>query len=102
MRWLGPLLIILSIPLLFRWVPRNGLYGFRVPATLRSDAVWYEVNARSARHFILLGALLVALDFAIPLSLRDAILGSIAVAGLVVVTVVNWRYANRLSRETRV
>ena len=40
MEALGPVLILMSIPLLFRWVPRNRLYGFRVAATLRNDAVW--------------------------------------------------------------
>ena len=96
---LGPVLIVVSIPLLFRWVPRNRLYGFRVPATLRHDAVWYEVNARSARHFLLLGAVMVVLEFAVPRPLRNEILATVAVVGLAVATVVNWRHANRLARE---
>ena len=36
----GVLLAVLSIPPALGWVPRNRVYGFRVPATLRSDAVW--------------------------------------------------------------
>jgi hypothetical protein len=39
MEALGPVLLVLSIPLLLRWVPRNYVYGFRIAATLRSDAV---------------------------------------------------------------
>ena len=31
------LIIVLSIPLIFGLVPRNGLYGFRTPTTLSSD-----------------------------------------------------------------
>lgn len=96
---IGPVLILVAIPLLFRWVPRNRLYGFRVPATLRNDAVWYEVNARFARHCLLLGAIIVVLDFALPRALSDAVLGTVAVVGLVVTTIVNWRYANRLARQ---
>lgn len=96
---LGPVLILVSIPLLFGWVPRNRLYGFRVPATLRHDAVWYDVNARSARHFLLLGAVMVALEFAVPGPLRAEVLGTVGTVGIAVVTIVNWRRANRLARE---
>ena len=99
MEALGPVFILVSIPLLFRWVPRNRLYGFRVAATLRDDAVWYDVNARSARHFLWLGSVMVALEFVLPRSLRNEILSAIAVVGLAVITVVNWRRANRLARE---
>ena len=96
---LGPVLILMSIPLLFGWVPRNRLYGFRVAATLRDDAVWYDVNARSARQFILLGAVMVALEFVLPQPLRTAILGTVAVVGLAAATIVNWRHANRRARQ---
>ena len=102
MEALGPVLVLVSIPLIFRWVPRNRLYGFRVAATLRHDAVWYDVNARSGRQFLVLGALMVALDFVLPLSLRNQILIAFAVVGLAVITVINWRRANRLEREMRV
>jgi len=43
-----PILIILvSVPLIFEWIPRNGLYGFRTPRTLESDAVWYPANKKA-------------------------------------------------------
>jgi len=80
-------------------VPRNRLYGFRVAATLRPDAVWYDVNPRSARHYLFLGAVMVALEFALPRSRRTEILSAVAVVGLAVATVVNWRRANRLARQ---
>lgn len=96
---LGLGLILVSIPLLLRWVPRNRLYGFRVPATLRHDAVWYEVNARSARHLLLLGAVMVVLEFAMPRPLRNEIITTLVVVGLAIETFVDWRYANRLARQ---
>jgi uncharacterized membrane protein len=96
---IGPALILMSIPLLFGWIPRNRLYGFRVPATLRHDAVWYDVNARSARHFLLLGVVMVALEFALPRPPRAAILSTVAVVGLAVAMILNWRHANRLARQ---
>ena len=38
------ILAIVSIPLILRVVPPNGVYGFRVSAT-RSPAIWYPANA---------------------------------------------------------
>ena len=64
-----------------------------VAATLRHDTVWYDVNARSARHFLLLGAIMVVLELALPRSLRNEILGIVAVVGLAVATIINWRYS---------
>ena len=98
MEALGPVLILLSIPLVFRWVPRNRVYGFRVYATLRHDDVWYDVNGRSARQFLLLGVLMVALEFVLPIALRTRVLTALAVMGLAIIIVVNWRRANRLAR----
>lgn len=99
MEAIGPILVLVSIPLVFGWIPRNRLFGFRVPATLRHDAIWYEVNARSARHVLLLGVAMVLLEFASPPTLRVGMLRAVAIVGLAVVTVVDWRYANRLARQ---
>lgn len=96
---IGPALILLSIPLVFRWVPRNRLYGFRVPATLRNDAVWYDVNAHSGRHFLLLGLLMVGLEFVLPRASYGTVLPAVAIPGLAIITIVNWRRANRLARS---
>jgi hypothetical protein len=97
MEAVGPVLIVLSIPLMFGWVPRNRLYGFRVPATLRDDEVWYAINARSARQFCALGLALVTLEFVLPPSLRDATLAGLAFGGFAAITIANWRRANRLA-----
>ena len=51
MEALGPILIVLAVPFLFRWVPRNRVFGFRIAATLRNDSVWYDVNALCASAF---------------------------------------------------
>jgi hypothetical protein len=42
---------------------------------------------------------MVALEFALPRSRRTEILSAVAVVGLAVATVVNWRRANRLARQ---
>lgn len=39
------LFAVISIPLILKAVPPNGLYGFRVRATLTNPAIWYAANA---------------------------------------------------------
>lgn len=99
MEAIGPLLVLLSIPSMFRWIPRNRVYGFRVAATLADASVWYDVNALAARHMMALGLLMVALELLLPLSMRIVVLRVVGVAGLVLITVADWRVANRLLRE---
>jgi hypothetical protein len=48
----GVLLLLLSIPLIRRKIPPNGLYGFRVPKTMNNPELWYLVNAYSARRML--------------------------------------------------
>jgi SdpI/YhfL family protein len=96
---IGSILILTSIPLMLRWVPRNRFFGLRVPATLRSDSVWYDVNALCARHLFLLGVVLVVLEFVLPLSMRIPLLRVVATVGFVAIIVADWRMANRLERQ---
>jgi uncharacterized membrane protein len=96
---LGPVLILLSIPLALRLIPRNRFYGFRIGATLKDDAIWYDVNAHSARHFIILGAVMVVLEFVLPMAFRDQIILALAVIGFVLIAVINSRRANRSASE---
>lgn len=56
-------LAILAIPVLFGWVPRNDVYGVRVPATLSDPDLWYRANAFG-------GAMLLAAAAVCVLSLR--------------------------------
>jgi hypothetical protein len=99
MEALGPVLVVMSIPLLLRWVPRNYVYGFRIAATLRSDAVWYDANALFARHAFRLGLLMIALELILPLSMRNFTLAAVAIIGLAVTVVKDWRTANRWDPE---
>ena len=43
---------VIAVPLILRKVPRNKIYGFRTPATLRDDRVWYEANACFGKAFL--------------------------------------------------
>ena len=39
------LFMIISIPLILRVVPPNGIYGFRTASTQSNSAIWYPANA---------------------------------------------------------
>lgn len=99
MEAIGPILILLSIPLVLRWVPPNRFFGLRVPATLRNESVWYDANALSGRHFILFGLLMVILEFVLPQSARIPVLRILGTVGFVAIVVADWRTANRWARE---
>jgi hypothetical protein len=48
----GILLALLSIPLIRRKIPPNGLYGFRVQKTMDNPELWYLVNHYSAKRLL--------------------------------------------------
>lgn len=102
----GALIVALSVPLMLRRVPPNGVYGLRVPATYKAEQVWYAANAASGRDLFAFGALLVLLAFVPPafgmgspaLEITWAV---VTVVGALVVAAVGWRRANRMLRERR-
>jgi hypothetical protein len=55
----GVLLMLLSLPLLWEKVPPNGLYGFRVKATLENPQIWYAANKFAAKRLLVASAVLV-------------------------------------------
>jgi uncharacterized membrane protein len=51
----GALLMALSLPLVGRKIPPNGLYGFRVAKSLNNPQVWYDVNTYSGKRLFWTG-----------------------------------------------
>lgn len=45
-------LVASALPLLFRAVPPNRFFGFRLPGTASSPELWYDINALGAKLFI--------------------------------------------------
>ena len=72
------LIALLSLPLIFGWIPRQSFYGVRTPKTLSSDDIWYPANRFAG------GVLLVCscIYFAVAWTLPDA--STVTNVGLVI------------------
>jgi hypothetical protein len=99
MEAIAPVLLVISIPLMLRWIPRNHVYGFRIAATLADDSVWYDANALIGRHMFLLGVMMVFLELALPPTMRNQVLATVGIVGVTAFVVADWRTANRWRRE---
>jgi uncharacterized membrane protein len=64
--YLPLLIIVLSIPMILRKVPRNSLYGFRTAYTLSSDEVWYRANKISGTALLIAGVFWLIIGYAVP------------------------------------
>lgn len=78
----------------------------RVPATLRSDAVWYAINRRFGLELIIVGVALAAMAAAMDAAGLDTPAGrAVAVvamiASLLTTTVRGWKAANRMELRLR-
>jgi uncharacterized membrane protein len=100
----GILLMGMSIPMLRRQIAPNPVYGLRTRATFADEWVWYEANARAAKHLFVIGAVIFILAIGLPLvpGLEEdfpAILAFFLAVSAILACVVNIRYANRLLAE---
>lgn len=102
----GLLLIAAGIPMWLRRVPRNAFYGVRFRSTLSDERIWYEINARAGRDFVIMGAgylllLTAALLFGRSWIMPVRVLGPtvILVVALMVNTIMLSRAATRLVSE---
>jgi uncharacterized membrane protein len=97
-------LAALSIPFLWGLVPRNRFYGFRVPATLRDDHVWYTMNRRVAREMVPVGFVLAIVavacgQFGVNTRLVRTLLSVVTLLALATIMIRGWVSANRLVRQ---
>ena len=101
------LLMALSLPLLWEKVPPNGLYGFRVKATLENPRIWYAANKFAAKRLLVAGAVFVAaaliLYFIPGIGVDTYILGCLFLFAVpfVIGLVQSLRYAKSLARWVR-
>ena len=101
MEALGPVLIVLCLPLVFRLVPPNRIYGFRVPAVYLNKRIWYDANALAGKHFIALGIAMVILEFLLPPGTRTPVLRVVGTVGLIGIMISDWIVVTRWTRQER-
>jgi len=70
------LILIMSLPLILRLIPRNPVYGVRLPKTVSDDTLWYRANRFAGWMFVLASAiyLVVAVVAPNPWPPRDSLL----------------------------
>lgn len=56
----GLTILFVSLPLIYRKVPMNHLYGIRIEEAFQSDERWYAVNAYGGRQLARWSALIIA------------------------------------------
>ena len=101
----GLILVGLSIPLIMGKIGPNPWYGFRVKRTLSDPAVWYAVNAYSAKWLLAVGIVnvvaAVVLYFVpeIDVAVYASSCGVIAVAGLAVGLLRSFKFLRSLNRQ---
>jgi hypothetical protein len=66
---------------------------------MRDESVWYDANAMCGRHLLLLGLLMVVLEFLLPRSMRTPVLATIGWVGFFAIIAADWRTANRWRHE---
>jgi len=93
-------LVVSSIPLILRKVPRNGVYGIRFPETIADDHIWYEVNATGGRDLLIVGCALLALAHWAPMTRGEMLV--ITIGSILIAATVSWRRARRMARERRI
>jgi hypothetical protein len=74
-RWLvyglGGLFLLVGVPLAAKWVPRNGVYGFRTARAFESEANWYLWNQRSGIALIVSAMIGMAVGAFLPAQLSE-------------------------------
>ncbi|MDR3412526.1 MAG: SdpI family protein [Formivibrio sp.] len=65
------LFVLLSLPLILDWVPRNRYYGIRTCRALKDDASWYRINRSGGWSLIGSGLFYLAIAALFPLSGPD-------------------------------
>ncbi len=100
------LLAAIAIPLMLRKVPRNFIYGFRTPATLSSDRIWYEANAHFGRRLVFASVVSAVAIVALwraglsPRAFLNASIAALVIPGLVA-TLATFHFVGTLKRADR-
>jgi uncharacterized membrane protein len=90
------LLVIISVPLILRLVPPNGMYGFRTGATRSTPAIWYQANAFMGWAVSIAAIGSATLLVVLPITAKRWVLWAVFFAPLAVAIVLSFAYLQRL------
>ncbi len=60
------LIALLSLPLIFGWIPRQSIYGARTSKTLSSDEIWYPANRFAGVTLLVSSCIYLAVAWTLP------------------------------------
>jgi hypothetical protein len=90
-------LVVISIPLILRLVPPNGVYGFRTSVTRSSADIWYSANAFMG-WALFVGAAVSAVGLVcLPATAKRALLLAAFLLPLLSAVVASFAFLNRLT-----
>jgi uncharacterized membrane protein len=100
---IAPLTIVLaSIPMILRRIPRNYFYGFRTERTLASDETWYASNRMAGIAFACAGSAWLiaglAFPFVMPAAEARVWVLSVGLGAIAAATAVSFLFLRRLPR----
>jgi hypothetical protein len=90
------LFAIISIPLILRVVPPNGIYGFRIGSTQSSSAIWYPANAFMGWALLLAAVISGTLLAILPVTVKRWLLRATLWVPVIGAIVASFVYLKRL------
>ena len=87
---------IMSIPLVLRLVPPNGIYGFRTSVTHSSPGVWYSANAFMGWALLIAAILSATLLVVLPGTVKRWLLWATFLLPMVAAIVASFAYLDHL------
>lgn len=90
------LLVIISLPLILRLVPPNGMYGFRTGATRSTPAIWYQANAFSGWALSIAAVASATLLMVLPATAKRWMLWAVFFGPVAAAVVLSFAYLHTL------
>ncbi len=88
---------MLSIPLILKLVPPNGIYGFRTGAAQSSRAIWYPANAFMGWALLAAAAISATAQVVLPPTVKRWVLWATFVIPVIGAIVASLAYVSRLN-----
>jgi len=89
-------IFVLCLPLVFKLVPPNRIYGFRTPKTLSSPDIWYRANV-FAGYALMLAAVVTALIISCVPQVSELSVAVVLVVLVLCATVASFAYVKRIA-----